>query len=235
MTNLIDTAANSNQPLTMSSKEIAELLDVRHDNVCTSIKRLQKRQLIQCSTSLEEKFGSGRPATIYHLEKRDSYIVVAQLSPEFTARLVDRWQELEEQVQQGFQVPQNFREALLLAANQQEQIDQQQKVITEQAPKVEALQRLEMSDGSLCITDAAKTLNVQPKKLFTFMHKHRWIYRRHGSPWIGHEDKIRLGYLEHSHTTVTRADGSEKTTSQVRVTPKGLARLAEMLNSSSAA
>ncbi len=27
--------------------------------------------------------------------KRDSIIVVAQLSPEFTARLVDRWRELE--------------------------------------------------------------------------------------------------------------------------------------------
>lgn len=29
--------------------------------------------------------------------KRDSIIVVAQLSPEFTARLVDRWKELEEE------------------------------------------------------------------------------------------------------------------------------------------
>ena len=35
----------------------------------------------------------------YRLEKRDSFVVVAQLSPEFTARLVDRWQELEAQVQ----------------------------------------------------------------------------------------------------------------------------------------
>lgn len=32
--------------------------------------------------------------------KRDSIIVVAQLCPEFTARLVDRWQELEKQVRQ---------------------------------------------------------------------------------------------------------------------------------------
>ncbi|EKG36121.1 putative phage related protein [Pseudomonas syringae pv. avellanae str. ISPaVe037] len=33
----------------------------------------------------------------YHVCKRDSFIVVAQLSPEFTAALVDRWQELEDQ------------------------------------------------------------------------------------------------------------------------------------------
>lgn len=31
----------------------------------------------------------------YRLNKRDTLVVVAQLSPEFTARLVDRWQELE--------------------------------------------------------------------------------------------------------------------------------------------
>ncbi|APF00651.1 hypothetical protein BG030_22860 [Pseudomonas putida] len=30
--------------------------------------------------------------------KRDSIIVVAQNSPEFTARLVDRWQELEQKL-----------------------------------------------------------------------------------------------------------------------------------------
>jgi hypothetical protein len=40
--------------------------------------------------------GSGaRPVDVYLVSKRDSYIVVAQLCPEFTARLVDRWQELE--------------------------------------------------------------------------------------------------------------------------------------------
>lgn len=42
----------------------------------------------------------GRPRTtsVYQLDKRSSLIVVAQLSPEFTARIIDRWQELEDQV-----------------------------------------------------------------------------------------------------------------------------------------
>lgn len=48
---------------------------------------------------MEEKPTAGRPAVEYVFSgeqgKRDSIIVVAQLSPEFTARLVDRWQELE--------------------------------------------------------------------------------------------------------------------------------------------
>ena len=50
---------------------------------------------------------------MYQVGKRDSYIVVAQLSPEFTARLVDRWQELVNQAR----IPQNLPDALRLAAD----------------------------------------------------------------------------------------------------------------------
>jgi phage regulator Rha-like protein len=51
--------------------------------------------------------------------KRDSIIVVAQLSPEFTARLVDRWNELE--AAQHPVIPQSFSDALRLAADLKEQ------------------------------------------------------------------------------------------------------------------
>ena len=37
--------------------------------------------------------------------KRDSLIVVAQLSPEFTGAIVDRWIELEKQVKQSANEP----------------------------------------------------------------------------------------------------------------------------------
>lgn len=39
--------------------------------------------------------GKTRKTSMYLLTKRDSYVIVAQLSPAFTARLVDRWQALE--------------------------------------------------------------------------------------------------------------------------------------------
>ncbi len=45
--------------------------------------------------AMQEIQTSGRPSKACMLCKRDSYVVVAQLSPELTARLVDRWQELE--------------------------------------------------------------------------------------------------------------------------------------------
>lgn len=87
--------------LTMSSSEIAELVESRHDHVRVSIQRLAERGVITLPAA-REKPTAGRPSLEYVFTgeqgKRDSIIVVAQLSPEFTARLVDRWQELESQV-----------------------------------------------------------------------------------------------------------------------------------------
>ena len=83
---------------TMSSREIAELVDKRHDNVKRTIQMLGERGVLG-SPQFEEYLDSlGRKATEYSLGKSDSFVVVAQLSPEFTGRVVDRWQELEEQV-----------------------------------------------------------------------------------------------------------------------------------------
>lgn len=88
-------------PLTMSSREIAELLNPnkpRHDNVKVTVERLAEKGIITLP-ALQEVSNPGfgpRVIEVYHLDKRSSLIVVAQLSPEFTARVVDRWQELEE-------------------------------------------------------------------------------------------------------------------------------------------
>ncbi|QBF27476.1 hypothetical protein EXN22_17960 [Pseudomonas tructae] len=82
---------------TMSSQEIAELVGSRHDDVKRSIARLAERGTIQLPPLTEVKNHLGQSVAIYQVCKRDSFVVVAQLSPEFTAALVDRWQELESQ------------------------------------------------------------------------------------------------------------------------------------------
>lgn len=96
------------------------------------------------------------------------------------------------------------------------------------SPKAEALRVLAEADGSLCVTDAAKALQMRPKDLFAWLRAHGWIYKRAGTSHdIGYQSKVQSGYLEHKVTTVSRPDGTEKITEQVRVTPKGMTRLAE--------
>lgn len=93
---------------TMNSREIAELVGSRHDKVKQSIERLAARGVIVQPPLGDEpsvdSMGRPRITEVYVFSgekgKRDSIVVVAQLSPEFTARLVDRWQELEAKLAQ---------------------------------------------------------------------------------------------------------------------------------------
>ncbi|EAS0615562.1 hypothetical protein E8Q24_25110 [Salmonella enterica] len=95
----------NSEPL-MTSIEIADLVGSRHSDVKRSIERLVERGVIQLSPMAKvENKQSNSPnrftdAYIFNGEqgKRDSIVVVAQLSPEFTGRMVDRWQELEGKV-----------------------------------------------------------------------------------------------------------------------------------------
>lgn len=133
------------------------------------------------------------------------------------------------QPQPAFQIPATLSAALRLAAEQAEQIEQQQAQLAITAPKAQALDRIAQADGEMCITNAAKTIGVQPKKLFEWMERHDWIYRRPGSKrHTAYQARIKAGYLTHKVTTVERFDGSEKVVESVIVTPKGLAKLAEV-------
>lgn len=115
----------SEQPPTMSSSEIATLVESRHDSVKRAIERLAERGAIVPPPLVAERFidAMSRPRVehVYRIGKRDSYVIVAQLSPEFTGRLVDRWMELESRSLHAVIIPQSLPDALRLAADLAEQ------------------------------------------------------------------------------------------------------------------
>lgn len=107
--------------------------------------------------------------------------------------------------------------------------------VAEQAPKVEALDRISSAEGSLCMRDAAKALQVRPLDLRNWLIVNRWIYGRPGhSGWLAYQDRIQQGMMCHKVTTVQRQDGSEKIVEQPRITPKGIARISQALQSQAA-
>ncbi|HDY4931397.1 TPA: Rha family transcriptional regulator [Yersinia enterocolitica] len=89
----------------MTSVEIADLVKSRHADVKRSIERLSDRGVIQQPPAafFERINNLGFVVEDEHYVfegeqgKRDSIVVVAQLCPEFTASLVDRWRALEEE------------------------------------------------------------------------------------------------------------------------------------------
>ena len=59
-------------------------------------------------------------------------------------------------------LPQSFSEALRLAAEQAEELEKAR-------PKVEALERISLSEGLQTVTAAAKSLQINPHSLFTLL------------------------------------------------------------------
>lgn len=102
--------------------------------------------------------------------------------------------------------------------------------VGELEPKAEALDRLATANGSFCIRDAAKTLQVQEKWLKQFMREHEWIYQRPmGHGWLAYADKLKQGVMEHKTTTGEKSDGSEWVDTQARITAKGMAKLSTLI------
>lgn len=105
---------------TMSSREIAALTNKQHRNVTVVIEDLISAQILTAEIQRSNFEHRGNTYRQFLLNKRDSLVVVARLSPEFTAAVIDRWQELENQ---NIKLPQTFAEALQLAADQARQLE----------------------------------------------------------------------------------------------------------------
>lgn len=105
-----------------------------------------------------------------------------------------------------------------------------QSQVVAQGGRLIALDRIEASEGSRCITDIAKLLGVRPTDLFRLMSARRWIYRRPGTDtWLAYQDKQDAGLMEHEPFRFTSRDGTPRVRMNALVTPKGLVRLAGLL------
>lgn len=75
--------------LVVSSGEIADLLNIRHASVKRSVERQVERGTIDVPPvvghQIQTAHGRKHDVSVFELCKRDSLVVVAQLSPEFTA------------------------------------------------------------------------------------------------------------------------------------------------------
>ena len=130
-----------------------------------------------------------------------------------------------------FAIPETLSEALRLAADAIDHNKRLEQQIIADRPKVQALDRISSADGMENITNTAKALQVRPKDLFGYLSANRWIYRRQGGKgWIAYQERIQQGVLTHKVTTIQASDGTERMVESVLVTPKGVAKLAQVFS-----
>lgn len=133
-----------NAEITMGTREIAEMLGKRHADITRSAERLWESGVIGGSTPLAHTpyvhEQNGQTYNEYRLNKRDCLILVAQNCPEFTAAIVDRWQELEAQAKP--QIPKTYAAALLEAGRLALELEQTEAQLAIAAPKAAIVDRV---------------------------------------------------------------------------------------------
>ncbi|AMS13174.1 DNA-binding protein [Pseudomonas chlororaphis] len=233
----------------MSSREIADLVGSRHDDVKRSIDRLVSRGVIVQPPMADEQapdsIGRLRATQVYQICKRDTYIIVAQLCPEFTARLVDRWQELEEQVAKpafdymaALRDPrtllallnENVTKVVALEADNNELTKENHLLevkVEQDAPKVAFHDMVVVSHKTYNAAQAAKIIGTGRTRLLQFMRQKGWVTRTN-EPY---QAKIEAGLLDVKLGTFDHPTQGTIPTCSTLITGKGLTKLQAMWQS----
>jgi anti-repressor protein len=212
---------------TMSSREIAELTGKQHSNVMVDCRKLDKTymemgelrlQLVDYTDKKKEK----RP--MFLLTKIQTLDLMTGYNTELRIKVNRRWQELELK----HQLPQTFSEALMLAAKQAEQIEQQQlqlsqanDTIEQNKSKVVFAETVKGSGNSILIREFAKLLQNRGIKIGQ-NRLYAW-FRDNGYLMQGNEpyqSYMQMGLFEVIERTVGDAD-STITVRTTKLTGKG--------------
>ena len=150
------------------------------------------------------------------MSKRDSFVVVAQLCPEFTAALVDRWQELEAQAAKPvelstmdiLQIAMESEKARLLAVEQ----------LALAAPKAAFVDQYVEASGSMSFRQVAKLLSANERQFRQLLLDKGVMYYLGGvlTPYSQHQEAGRFEVK----TGTSETNGH--TFSQSRFTAKGV-------------
>ncbi|HHI0407236.1 TPA: phage antirepressor KilAC domain-containing protein [Escherichia coli] len=202
--------------LTMSSREIAVLVQSKHGDVKRSAERLANGGLLTAPLAQFDFEHNGNVYQEYRFNKRDSLVIVARLSPEFTAAVVDRWQELENSG--GISLPKTLPDALRLAADLAEQKQRLSEELAIAAPKAEFVDRYVNATGSMTFRQVAKLLNAKEPEFRLFLLENHIMYRLNNvlTPYHQHTEAGRFEVKTGTTTT------SNYAFSQSRFTAKGV-------------
>ncbi len=230
---------NDGSIATVNARELHTFLNSKQEFANWIKNRISKYDFIEGVDFTVDKFINGRATQIdYHISldmaKELSMVENNDRGREARRYFIECERRSKQAVTLDLENPAQLRGLLM---DYSDRLVNAEEEIKELSPKADAFDRIATeAEGSLCITNAAKDLQVRPKMLFQWLQFNKWIYKRTGANnFVAYQNRIQQGVLEHKVTEVTRGDGTSKITEQVRVTAKGLAYLAKVFVKSQAA
>lgn len=225
-------------PVTDSLK-VAKVFGKQHKNIMQAIRNVlgtaensAVRKWFFESTYLA---GNGRKEPMF-IMNRDGFSLLAMgltgaKAMQFKVGFIEQFNAMERVVRQVMQpttpaIPQTYAEALRLAASQAEQIEEQQKKIQADAPRVLFSQAVETSEKSVLIGELAKIIcqngvDTGEKRLFAWLRENGYLCQfgeRYNQPT---QKAMQLGLFEIKKTSIQLPNGETIISNTTKVTGKG--------------
>ena len=197
--------ANNSNSLKMTSREIAEITGKRHDNVMRDIRNMEpawekvnalKFELVEYVDKKGEK------RLEYQLDKREVLYVATKWNDEIRARIILRWEELENNLngnQNVISLPQNYEEALehlLIQVRENKKLIAENKVLQ---PKADFYDAITQSEDTIDVGEVAKVLAIKGygrNNLFKFLREQN-VLMHNNQPYQKYIDN---GYFKQIET-----------------------------------
>ena len=228
---------------TMTSLEIAEVTGKRHDSILRDIRNILSQGVDAhnfVETSYTDK--SNRQQKCYTLTKKGCLILASGYDVILREKIINRWEELETKDRNQYQVPQSFAEALMLAAKQQEQIEEQQRqleanskeivelngAIAEMEPKVTYVDMILASKETVTTTQIAQDYG-QSAKAFNVLLRNFGVQHKVGGQWVLYAKHLPFGYVQSDTFPIVHKNGTNGTVMHTKWTQKGRLFLYEEL------
>jgi len=235
MTNGIISIEERNGQQAVSARELHCFLESKQDFSTWMKNRIEKYGLIEkvdfeVFHNFMENPKGGRPLTEYALTvdaaKELSMVEGNEKGKQARRYFIEAEKAFRQVLSQRPVIPQTFSEALRLAASQAEQIEQQQKQLEAQRPRVLFSQAVETAKESVLIGELAKIIcqnGVQTgeKRLFKWLRDNHYLCacgERYNQP---SQKAMELGLFEMKKTTINKPNGETMVSTTTKVTGKG--------------
>ena len=224
---------------TMSSREIAELCNKDHRNVCRDIDALNESYAQMALLKVEQSdyiADNGQSYRQYLLNKEQTIDLITGYRAEIRIRINRRWAELEQQVAQPVvALPQDYLSALKALVISEEAKEHANAQIQLLQPKAAALDAISHSKGSTGIRETAKAVGMGQNEFVAWCTNpdkpasSRFMYRDHSGALNAYSHRIDQGLVTQKLSCFVGGDGRDRTAPKVRFTRSGVTRIAEMI------
>ena len=235
---MINELATSTKENTISSREVAEMMGVRHCDLLEKIDSISKDLATENSVAkywIEGTFENrGKHYREYQVKKRGCEFLAHKTTGTkgnlFTDKYMDRFEEMEKKLQK--QLPTTYIEALeqLLASEKEKERlalenKAQLQIIGELQPKADYTDEILKSNSSMNVSQIAKDYGMSAKKLNSILHDLGVQYKSNGQ-WLLYSNFHDKGYTKSETGTY---DNGNQTYVHTKWTQKGRLFLYELL------